>query len=155
MRRGFELDTLLTTVMATQASRLRETPYTLDLDVPQGLHMDSFPGAIEQITVNLISNALLHAFEGRAHGSMRLVARAEGEHVRLSFSDDGCGMSENVRLHVFDPFFTTRLGKGGSGLGMSICYNLTTGPLGGSVEVSSALGQGTSFSFWLPRTAPG
>ncbi len=72
----------------------------------------------------------------------------------MRFIDDGCGMSPEVLRRVFDPFFTTALGKGGSGLGISISYELITGPLGGNIEVISEIDQGTQFIITLPRVAP-
>ena len=103
-----------------------------------------------------MNNAVLHAFAGRAQGQMRLAATQadDGATLRLQFSDDGAGMPPEVLRHVFDPFFTTALGKGGSGLGMSICYNLITGPLGGSIDVASEPGQGSCFTIVLPCVAP-
>jgi len=55
---------------------------------------------------------------------------------------------------VFDPFFTTTLGQGGSGLGLHIAYNHVTTILGGTIEVDSALKQGTRFKLAFPRVAP-
>ncbi|MBC7404498.1 MAG: HAMP domain-containing histidine kinase [Cytophaga sp.] len=49
---------------------------------------------------------------------MKIVARADGDQIRIIYSDDGYGMSAEVQSHIFDPFFTTRMGTGGSGLGM-------------------------------------
>lgn len=153
-RRTFDLKEVIDGVVALMTSSLRSKPYQLELDIPPALIMDSYPGPIEQIVANLINNAVLHGFEGRDHGTMRLSATPEEDAVRLIFSDDGVGMSDEVLHHIFDPFFTTRLGRGGSGLGMSITYNLVTGLLGGRVEVSSQLGQGSTFTLVLPRVAP-
>jgi signal transduction histidine kinase len=55
---------------------------------------------------------------------------------------------------VFDPFFTTRRGQGGSGLGLHIVYNIVTGTLGGGIEVASELGRGTRFTLDIPTVAP-
>jgi signal transduction histidine kinase len=69
-------------------------------------------------------------------------------------TDDGCGIPpENLR-RVFDPFFTTRMGKGGSGLGLNIVHTLVTGVLGGRIEVRSEPGSGTRFDITLPCFAP-
>ena len=63
-------------------------------------------------------------------------------------------MSDEVRKRAFDPFFTTRFGQGGSGLGLSLVFNLTTGVLGGRLRLDSTPGAGTEFVFELPITAP-
>ncbi|NVE01452.1 MULTISPECIES: sensor histidine kinase [unclassified Massilia] len=154
-RRSFELRETIGGVVALMKTSLRKSPYQIELAIPEGLHMDSYPGPLDQIISNLINNSVLHGFQGRDHGQMRLQASLEGaSHVRLHYSDDGCGMSEEVRAHVFDPFFTTRLGKGGSGLGMNICYNLVTGLLGGSIEARATPEGGSAFLIVLPLVAP-
>ncbi len=55
---------------------------------------------------------------------------------------------------IFDPFFTTKGGEGGSGLGLSIAYNIVTGILGGTIAVESRRGEGTTFTITMPRVAP-
>jgi signal transduction histidine kinase len=74
--------------------------------------------------------------------------------VTLSVGDDGKGIAAEHLDKIFDPFFTTRLGEGGSGLGLSIAYGLVTGMLGGRIAVTSAPGQGTTFTLELPLVAP-
>jgi signal transduction histidine kinase len=64
------------------------------------------------------------------------------------------GITEADQKRVFDPFFTTRLGQGGSGLGMHIVYNLVTDVLGGEIRLQSRPGAGTSFTLLLPLVAP-
>ena len=153
-RRSFELHAAVDDAMALLRPSLRKTPYQIEIAVPQGLVMDSFPGALEQVISNLVNNAVMHGFADRAEGRMRLTAEQSGERVRLLFSDDGHGMAASTISRIFDPFFTTALGKGGSGLGMNITYNLVTGLLGGDIEVSSELGQGSTFTILLPLVAP-
>ncbi len=153
-RRSFSLQRAVDDVAALTRASMRKAPYTLEIDVPEDLTMDSFPGAIEQVIINLCNNSIAHGFAGRDHGVMRVSARAEGETVQLVYTDDGKGMNAEVLRRIFDPFFTTALGKGGSGLGMAICYNLVTGPLGGSISVASEIGQGCRFTIILPRIAP-
>jgi signal transduction histidine kinase len=86
---------------------------------------------------------------------MHLQATVDGaERVTLVFTDDGIGMSDEVRNRVFDPFFTTKLGQGGSGLGMNIVYNIVHDILGGSISIASSPGGGTRITVQLPRCAP-
>ena len=87
---------------------------------------------------------------------MRLGCQSVGDnHVRITCSDNGAGMDDATMHKIFDPFFTTKLGQGGSGLGLHIVHNIVTGLCGGSIEVSSSLNQGTTFTITLPLTAPG
>jgi signal transduction histidine kinase len=77
------------------------------------------------------------------------------DQVELVFSDDGCGVPEDVQRHVFDPFFTTRRAGGNTGLGLYIVHNLVTEQLGGRITLNSEQGKGTTISMTLPLLAPG
>jgi signal transduction histidine kinase len=70
------------------------------------------------------------------------------------FSDDGCGMSEDVRRKAFDPFFTTRRDQGSPGLGLNIVHSIVTNYVGGWLNLESEPGKGTKIQAVLPRTAP-
>ncbi|MEJ6007275.1 two-component regulator propeller domain-containing protein [Paucibacter sp. AS339] len=154
-RRCFDLQGFCGEVALTLGARIRQAEHSLSLDVPAGLLMDSYPGPLGQVISNLILNAMLHGFEGRKNGQMSLAVRAvDGEQVELLFSDNGKGIAARHLNHVFEPFFTTRLGQGGSGLGLHICYNIVQAVLGGSLSVSSEPGQGAQFRLLIPRVAP-
>ena len=87
---------------------------------------------------------------------MLIKARRLGlDQVEVTFADDGSGMPEDVRRHVFDPFFTTRRAQGSTGLGLYIVHNLVTQQLGGTITLASALGKGTTICMTLPVLAPG
>lgn len=152
-RRSFDLKELVSETLTTISVVHKHGPARYAIDIPEGIRMESHPGAISQIVSNLYENALIHAF-GERGGLLTLWARQEGTEVVLKVSDDGVGVAPENLARIFDPFFTTRLGQGGSGLGLSIVFGLVSGLLGGQVEVSSEPGQGTCFSFRLPLTAP-
>ncbi len=152
-REHFELKTLVVDQLLLLKIALGQTLHEMEVEVPAGMRMDSYPNAIDQVLTNLINNAVKHGFAGREQGHMVLGAERQGDMVLIVFSDDGVGMNEEVRRRVFDPFFTTALGQGGSGLGMAVSYNLVTGPLAGSIEVDSEPGQGARFSIRLPLVA--
>ena len=154
-RRQFDLHTMLHEVCLTLEPMYKNTPFELAMDVPQGITLDSYPGALGQLITNFVSNALQHGFEGRTTGQMKLWAQASGtDQVALHFTDDGHGMSEDTRNRVFDPFFTTKLGQGGSGLGMNIVYNIVRDIMGGRIDIASGIGAGTHITVVLPRVAP-
>ncbi len=154
-RRVFDLGAVLQDTLAILKPMLKKLPYEMAADLPEGIRMDSFPGALEQVVGNLVNNAVQHGFAGRSRGLMRLGARMAGEQLSIEFSDDGAGMNAETLAHIYDPFFTTALGRGGSGLGMHITYNLVTGPLGGEIEVQSEPGKGCRVLISLPLVAPG
>ena len=154
-RRRFDLRTVVDEVAAMLHPMLRRTPWTLDIDVPSGIELDSYPGPLGQVVANFVTNAITHAFEGRDHGNIRIYARTADDDLVFEVSDDGIGMPPEVRDHAFDPFFTTRLGKGGSGLGLHIVHNIVTGVLGGRIFLYSAPGEGCRFTIRIPLVAPG
>lgn len=154
-RRRFELGGFLHEMAITLSPMFKNSPYALEITPTEPLELDSYPGALGQIFTNLVDNALLHAFDGRARGHIRITSRRVGAtRVEIRFDDDGNGIPAANLRRIFDPFFTTRLGKGGSGLGLHIVYNLATGLLGGRIEVDSTPGAGSRFVLTLPDTAP-
>ncbi|MDO9191519.1 MAG: ATP-binding protein [Undibacterium sp.] len=153
-RRVFLLADIMHETMLAMAPRLRQSSHQLELDIPASISMDSYPGPLSQIIINFINNALLHGFEGRENGKMRLQAQCKDERVLITFSDNGIGISAQVLRRVFEPFFTTKLGKGGSGLGMHIVHNIVTQVFGGQITIDSSLGQGTTIHLELPLQSP-
>lgn len=153
-RRQFELAAYLEEVRVALQPMLRRTTHRFEIDCQGPLPVDTFPGALFQIITNLLANALTHAFEPGQHGEVRLKVEASGEQLCLRFSDDGRGMDDPTRERAFDPFFTTRRGSGGSGLGLNIVHNLVTQLLGGSIELTSSPGRGTRFTIRIPSVAP-
>lgn len=150
-RRSFDLVAVVEEVLHSLRPSLKRKPHRIVVDIPPGIAMDSQPGALGQIVINLVNNAYLHAFEGRTDGVLTIQAREEGDDVELRFSDNGLGMEEELLAKLFEPFFSTKIGGGGTGLGMTIVKNLVIEKLQGRIAVESTLGQGTSFVITLPR----
>ena len=119
------------------------------------LSFDSYPGPLGQVLTNLINNCILHGYGEAASGKIYIDVHAEGnDSVCLDVRDEGQGIAPQNIDRVFDPFFTTRLGQGGSGLGLHIVHNIVAHTLGGKISVKSQLGKGTTFSLHLPLVAP-
>lgn len=154
-RRHFMLDTTIDNICLTLGTRLRKTRFVIEHDVPGHIEFDSYPGQLGQVLGSLVDNSLMHGFEGREQGTIRIVAKAEREGwVQLTVSDDGNGIAEENIGRVFDPFFTTKLGRGGSGLGLNVVYNIVSGVLGGTIKAGSEVGKGTCVQITLPQVAP-
>jgi PAS domain S-box-containing protein len=153
--RHFVLDEVVREVVDTLRPNLRKSALKIEVDIPSDLVLAGFPGPLGQVVINLVMNAVNHAFEGRGSGRICLIGRRIDEAtVELVCQDDGIGIAPDVLGRVFDPFFTTKLGRGGSGLGLSIVYRLATQVLGGQVSVKSTVGEGTAFVLHLPVTVP-
>jgi PAS domain S-box-containing protein len=154
-RRRFNLREVVEEVQLAMGPAIRKSGHTVRTEVAEGLVLDSYPGPLGQVLMNLLNNALIHAFAGKERGNVWIRAeRAEEEAILITVTDDGCGMTAAIRERIFDPFFTTRLGQGGSGLGLHIVFNLVVSLLGGKVDVLSEPGAGSVFEVRIPRTAP-
>lgn len=153
--RSFDLAEYLSEIMLSLAPALRSLARPVQVDCPSGLVVTNRPGALGQIITNLVMNALQHAFDedtSEARISIRVTRPREGR-IAIEFSDNGRGIDADSLPRVFDPFFTTRRGAGGTGLGLHIAYNLVTQVLGGTIAVSSRPGEGTRFSISFPQDA--
>lgn len=126
--------------------------------VAAGIVLDSYREALTQVLTNLLQNAVVHAMQGDQPLTITLQAQPmdwqERPAVSLVVSDDGVGMEQEVAKRAFDPYFTTRLGQGGSGLGLYQVYNLVHSALGGTLHLDSTPGQGTRITIILPLSGP-
>jgi signal transduction histidine kinase len=155
-RRHFNLRQVCRESIATMMTRIRAANHSIELRIGEHIALDSYPGPFGQVVTNFINNALLHAFDAERRGRMVLSAHSPVEgRVLVEFRDDGAGIAQQHLPRIFDPFFTTKLGQGGSGLGLSISYNIVTALLGGQVAVASSAHGGTCFTLDLPLQAPG
>lgn len=155
-RRRFDLREVIDEIVLTLKPSFARQPYRIEVDVPSGLVLDSYPGPLGQVLTNLITNAITHGFDDRDHGRVLILAErsASGESVLLRVEDDGQGIPPGLIERIFDPFVTTRMGRGGTGLGLNIAYNVTANVLGGDLQVSSTPGEGSCFRLRLPWQAP-
>ncbi len=152
-RRSFDLHEYIDETLVSLRPRLKKLPYQVHVDCPNDIRIDGYPGAFSQILTNLILNSVTHAFEGRDNGNIWIRAVAEGDQVLLSYSDDGVGMDNASKKRIYDPFFTTKRGLGGSGLGMHVVFNLVTQTLGGTISMPDTE-RGIAFDIRFPQKAP-
>jgi signal transduction histidine kinase len=104
---------------------------------------------LEQVLMNMLINAS-QAIE-REDGLILIETgeNSNGNEIYIKISDNGKGMEEDTRKHIFDPFYTTKRDKGGTGLGLSISYGIIQ-EHNGRIEVDSQVGAGTTFTITLP-----
>lgn len=153
--RDYELAEVIEDVQKSLANQFKTTSIHIAIECPPGLRLFGPAGALVQLLANLMQNCRMHAFaDGTRPGTIRIAAGTRGQSVFIDFSDDGAGMGKEILEHAFEPFYTTRRGTGGSGLGLYITYNLVTQALGGTVRCDSAPGQGTRFHIEFPFQAP-
>ncbi len=149
-RRTFKLDVVVKEILHTLSPSLKRLPHRIEVNIAPGITMDSQPGALGRVLINLVNNAYLHAFEGCTDGVLTISAKSEAQSVTLVVADNGIGMAPELLGKVFDPFFSTKIGKGGTGLGMAIVQNLVTKALGGRITMTSTVGKGTQVEMVLP-----
>jgi signal transduction histidine kinase len=148
--RSFELGTYVREVLASLGPLLRRSKVTVRVEQAEEVPVTSRPGSLSQIITNFVTNALTHAFDPDAAGELVITVGRADALATLEVRDDGKGMPAHVAERAFDPFFTTRSGTGGSGLGLFIVHNLIVEGLGGSVTLDSAPGRGTTFLVKFP-----
>jgi signal transduction histidine kinase len=154
-KRKFNLKETINEHLLMLHMTIKNTPYKIDVAIPSELSMNSYPGPLGQVITNFVNNSILHGFDGREHGLIRISAEAiDKTSLRLVYTDDGKGISAKNLHRIFEPFFTTRLGQGGSGLGLNIVFNIVTKLLGGKIHSKSKLGKGVTFELILPFEAP-
>ncbi|MFO1151111.1 MAG: HAMP domain-containing sensor histidine kinase [Alsobacter sp.] len=154
-RRRIDLKTWLQELVTSLSPVLRKRGISVDIDCPDGLAAETYPGALGQVLTNLVVNAAVHGYGDGDGGVLHLrVTEPDGERIRLRVTDEGRGIPAADLPRIFDPFFTTARQKGSTGLGLHIVYNLVVQTLRGRIKVESAPGQGTTFRIDLPRDLP-
>ncbi len=146
-----EVSETLDLIVASLQPALRAARVRVQMDVDRGAILTGNPAHFQKILLQLFSNALTHGFRDRPSGKVLISARLRDGEVVLAFSDDGVGIPGDVRNKVFEPFFTTQFGQGGSGLGLYLVYNMVTASLRGRISVESEPGKGTTFLLELPQ----
>lgn len=124
---------------------IKKTKHKIIVDIDKDLTICSNPGAFSQIITNFIMNSFIHGFEDKKEGEITIGATIEDNTLNFVYKDNGKGLTKEAKEKIFDPFYTTRRQTGGSGLGMSIIYNLVTQKLKGWIKVKSEEGQGVEF----------
>lgn len=155
-RRKFNLKQYVGEILKSLSPKWKHTSVKVTLDGQEDIEMDSYPGAIAQIVTNLISNSLVHGFPDGMGGEIHLLTnRTPSGEALLIHQDNGQGIPPENMGKIFHPFFTTSRGRGGTGLGLHIVYNLVTQKLGGRIRVESTPGSGTVFYLTLPMEQQG
>jgi signal transduction histidine kinase len=149
-RRQFHMLQLMNEVLLSLRPNLKKTQHQVELICDPTLEIDSKPGPVNQILINLIMNSLIHAFENTEHGLIKIQVKVEQSRCFIHYSDNGAGVPEHIKKRIFDPFVTTKRGEGGSGLGMHLVYNLVTQALNGKITLESTLGHGVDIMFDFP-----
>ncbi len=154
-RRLFNLHDYLEDVLLSLKPKVKHTSHSLRLDCPEDIDVQGYPGAFMQILTNFVVNSLIHGFENQEGGEILVQVERRGDaEVCLTYSDNGRGMDSETAEKAFNPFFTTRRGRGGTGLGMHLVKNLVEEQLFGSLKMRTEPGQGIEIRIVFPLKAP-
>jgi len=151
--RTFNLSEYLEEVIQSLSPRFRNTGFKISCSCPADLQVHCDPGALYQVITNLVMNSLDHGFEGMLVGEIQVRVVSSDGNIVLEYRDSGNGMNSRVMARLYEPFFTTKRGRGGTGLGMHIVYSNVTQVLGGSITCTSKPGRGTRFTISVPLQA--
>jgi len=146
----FSLKDLIETVILSQRYRWKKKDITFELGVPEKMVIHSYPGLIIQVISNLINNSLIHGFNETESGRIKLEAEYKDRTVNLRFSDNGCGVPEELHRKIFESFYTTGRSTGSSGLGLYLVRDIVENQLNGSLLFESTPGKGTLFTITIP-----
>lgn len=153
-RRRFNVQEIASHEVSVLQVDARRYQASITLQIDPAIEMEGYPGILGQILDNLVRNALIHGLGQKPGGAIEISAALLGsDMLRLEVRDNGTGIAAEHQARVFEPFFTTALGQGGSGLGLHIVYNLTLS-LGGNVSLAGTGPEGTTFRVDLPLVSP-
>jgi signal transduction histidine kinase len=142
------------TVARNEWKYVAEVSTDLDPELPR---VPCYGGPLNQAILNMIVNAAHAIAAGRrdddAKGEIRVSTRRRGDVAVIEIADTGTGIPEAIRHKIFDPFFTTKEVGKGTGQGLAIAHSVVVGKHGGTLEVESEEGRGTTFRITLPLDA--
>lgn len=153
-RSHFQVYQVLSSLIASLHPETRKIPVEPRLVGDTTISMNSLPGVLTQVISNLVLNSVNHAFSSQVAPEITISFEQDGENIVFDYKDNGSGIERSLHQKIFEPFFTSKRGKGGSGLGLNLVFNLIQHKLEGHLEFDSEPGQGVHFKFWLPSQLP-
>lgn len=150
-RKECDLHEIIKKTVSFVQPELKFKPIQVVCQFPEdSLILESDPKMLEQVFVNLVTNAI-HAIKekGTGEGTVEITTTLSEAGVEIKVSDTGTGMSDEVRNRIFDLFFTTKPRGKGTGMGLPISHNIIK-KLGGEITCESRLGEGTTFHIRIP-----
>ncbi|MFC4809854.1 ATP-binding protein [Paenibacillus sp. GCM10023250] len=149
-RRSFNVRAYMEEILLSISPKLKPSGHRVVLHIEPSLETIGYPGAFYHIMTNLLLNSLLHAYDDGTEGTIVIRAEADAKALTVTYADDGKGIEPALIPRIFDPFVTTKRGRGGTGLGLSVVYNLVVQTWGGTIVCDSVAGHGTAFQLVLP-----
>jgi|GEM_PF-642780 len=146
---SFNLAHYIADILLTISPKLSQHNIEITANIEKHISLTTYPGALSQVIINIINNALVHAFPNQQTGVINLCAQADQNIITITIVDNGQGMSEQQQQQAFVKYYTTKANDGGSGLGLAICQELVENDLQGKISLSSEVKIGTTITLEL------
>lgn len=146
----FDVANYLDCMIRNISPRFKQYSYSVHVNALTPTTVYSYPSTIAQVATHLITNSIIHGQDCPHSIQIEIEIRVKDDYLTLTVSDNGKGIGRENMAKIFEPFFTTRFGQGGSGLGLSIVYNLVTRKLRGKISCTSTEDKGTTFVVNIP-----
>ena len=153
-KRKFNLRLYIDDIILSLSPKIKITSHNININCPIEIEIDSYPGAFAQIITNLIMNSLIHAYSKGDKGIINIDILKNDSLLFINYSDDGKGIAKEHLPKIFDPFYTTNRGGGGTGLGLHVVFNIINQTFKGKIICESVLGHGTIFKITIPLAEP-
>lgn len=150
-REVFDVCAYLSKIRGNLKYECRKRQVEIRVECTDPLRIFSYPGAFSQVITNLVMNSLIHGFGEMTGGIISISEEFLDDTLLIRYRDNGCGMDTETMARMYEPFFTTNKGKGGTGLGMHIIRTLVVDKLAGEIECLSNPGNGVEFTIRLPK----
>ncbi|GLT19830.1 histidine kinase [Vibrio zhanjiangensis] len=148
----FNICRVLNALLVSLTAETKKVPVDIELIGDQELTMNSLPGVLTQVMTNLVLNSIHHAFEQSTKPANIVIHYEQSDQqIIFTYRDNGQGIASEDQQKVFEPFFTTKRGSGGSGLGLTLVYNLVNQKLKGEILLGSDIGNGVQYTITVPK----
>lgn len=151
VKREIELTSYLDEIAHSLTPILRRKRHKVEVISKEKMLLYTYPGVISQVFTNLIQNSVKHGFEFLEDGHITITVIREGDEIIITYNDNGIGIDPDVRDKIFETWYSTKIGKGGSGLGLSIIKRLIEDKLLGSIICTGNKEDGAKFVITLKK----
>jgi len=149
-KREFDLKDYIEEIIFSLKYVLKKTNIEVKVTCKDLILINSYPGDFSQIITNFVMNSKKHAFDEGEKGLISIDIKKEEKNILLTYSDNGKGIAKDKLEKIFDKFYTTKRGQGGSGLGLNIVKDIVISKLHGTIKCESTQNEGTTFILTIP-----
>lgn len=150
-KREFNIKNYLEEILLALKSKTKKVNMKIDITCEKDIKLNSYPNYIFQIITNLVNNSILHGFEKDKLGIISINISELEDSIEIIYKDNGKGIPQELKNNIFDQYFTTKKGKGGTGLGLFIIRKIVNEKLDGSITIDKTSNNGICFLIKIPK----